>query len=93
MIPFFGGNIKQNIETFSNESLLENRSGKSATFKHKQEINSLYDKKPENIYGNPAFTTQVELDRYIHQEDNEFIWQSERKEILRKYKNYFRIGI
>jgi len=65
MIPFFGGNIKQNIETFSNESLLENRSGKSATFKHKQEINSLYDKKPENIYGNPAFTTQVELDRYI----------------------------
>lgn len=65
MIPFFGGSIKQNIETFSNESLLENRSGKSTTFKHKQEINSLYDKKPENIYGSPAFTTQVELDRYI----------------------------
>lgn len=65
MIPFFGGSMKQNIETFSNESLLENRSGKSSTFKHKQEINSLYDKQPENIYGNPAFTTQVELDRYI----------------------------
>jgi hypothetical protein len=65
MIPFFGGSIKQNIETFSNESLLENRSGKSSTFKHKQEINSLYDKQPENIYGNPAFTTQVDTDRYI----------------------------
>lgn len=65
MIPFFGGSMKQNVETFSNESLLENRSGKSSTFKHKQEINSLYDKQPENIYGNPAFTTQVELDRYI----------------------------
>lgn len=65
MTPFFGGSIKQNIETFSNESLLENRSGKTATFKHKQEIKSLYDKQPENIYGNPAFTTQVELDRYI----------------------------
>ena len=65
MIPFFGGSIKQNIETFSNESLLENRSGKSATFKHKQEIKSLYDVTPENIYGNPVFTTQVETDRYI----------------------------
>ncbi len=65
MIPFFGGSIKQNIETFSNESLLENRSGKSSTFKHKQEINSLYDKQPENIYGTPAFTTQVDIDRYI----------------------------
>lgn len=65
MIPFFGGSIKQNIETFSNESLLENRSGKTSTFKHKQEINSLYDKQPENIYGNKAFTTQVDIDRYI----------------------------
>ena len=65
MIPFFGGSIKQNIETFSNESLLESRSGKGATFKHKQEISSMYDKKPENIYGAPAFTTQVNTDRYI----------------------------
>lgn len=65
MVPFFGGSVKQNIETFSNESLLENRSGKMATFQHKKEINSLYDKKPENIYGNPTFTTQVETDRYI----------------------------
>lgn len=65
MVPFFGGSMKQNIETFSNESLLENRSGKSATFSHKKEINSLYDKKPENIYGNPVFTTQVETDRYV----------------------------
>lgn len=65
MIPFFGGSIKQNIETFSNESLLENRSGKSATFQHKKEVKSFFDKKPENIYGAPAFTTQVNTDRYI----------------------------
>jgi hypothetical protein len=65
MIPFFGGSIKQNIETFSNESLLESRSGKGATFKHKQEISSMYDKTPQNIYGAPAFTTQVNTDRYI----------------------------
>lgn len=65
MVPFFGGTIKQNIESFSNEALIENRSGKNATFKHKEEIKSLYDVEPENIYGNPVFTTQVEIDRYI----------------------------
>lgn len=65
MVPFFGGNMKQNIETFSNQSLLDNRSGNTSTFKHKTELASLYDKAPENIYGAPVFTTQVNTDRYI----------------------------
>jgi hypothetical protein len=65
MVPFFGGNMKQNIETFSNQSLLDNRSGNTSTFKHKTEISSLYDKSADNIYGAPVFTTQINTDRYI----------------------------
>lgn len=65
MVPFFGGNMKQNIEEFSNESLMDNRTGKGDLFKHKTELASLYDKSPENIYGAPVFTTQINTDRYI----------------------------
>jgi hypothetical protein len=65
MVPFFGSNVKQNMEMFSNQSLLDNRTGNTSTYKHKQEIESLYDKKPDNIYGNPVFSSQVNKDRYI----------------------------
>jgi hypothetical protein len=65
MVPFFGSNIKQNIETFSNEALLDSRAGNTSTYKHKKETASMYDTKPENIYGNPVFATQVDTDRYI----------------------------
>lgn len=65
MVPFFGSNTKQNMESFTNESLLDNHTGNTSTFKHKKEIESLYDKKPENIYGNPVFSTQIDTDRYI----------------------------
>jgi hypothetical protein len=53
------------MENFANESLLDSRTGNTSTYKNKKEIASLYDTKPQNIYGNPVFTTQVETDRYI----------------------------
>jgi hypothetical protein len=65
MVPFFGGSVKQNVETFSNESLMDNRTGNVSTFKHKQEAASFYDKSEQNIYGAPVFTEQIDLDRYI----------------------------
>lgn len=65
MVPFFGSNTKQNIETFSNEALLDQHTGNISTFSHKKEISSLYDKTPENIYGNPVFSSQVNMDRYV----------------------------
>jgi hypothetical protein len=65
MVPFFGSNVKQNVETFSNESLLDSRTGNTSTFKHKKETGSFQDKRSENIYGNPVFSTQVDIDRYI----------------------------
>jgi hypothetical protein len=65
MVPFFGGNMKQNIETFTNETILDLHSGNTSTFKHKQETGEFFKNRPENIYGAPVFTTQVETDRYI----------------------------
>jgi hypothetical protein len=65
MVPFFGSNIKQNIETFSNESLLDLHTGKTAVFKHKKEVANMFDNVQENIYGAPLFTNLVDTDRYI----------------------------
>lgn len=64
MVPFFGSNTKQNVEGFSNVSLLDRYTGKSAEFGNKKEVESFYDVKPENINGMPS-TTDVIKDRYI----------------------------
>lgn len=65
MVPFFGSSIKQNTETFSNLSVLDNYTGNKSTFNHKKETESFYDRKAENIYGNPVFATTIDTDRYI----------------------------
>lgn len=65
MVPFFGSNTKQNVEMFSNEALLDQHTGNVSTFSHKKEIGSLYDKTADNIYGNPVFSSEVDMDRYV----------------------------
>lgn len=65
MVPFFGSNIRQNVESFTNETILDLHSGNTSTFKHKKEITPLFENQYQNIYGAPVFTTQVEEDRYI----------------------------
>jgi hypothetical protein len=65
MVPFFGSNIKQNVETFQNEMLLDKYTGNKYTFQHKKEIEPMFDKMEENIYGTPIFTNEINSDRYI----------------------------
>lgn len=64
MIPFFGGNKKQNVEEFSNVPLLDIYTGNKDTFQHKREV-KLNKEQPENIYGNPTFTAFIDTSRYI----------------------------
>jgi hypothetical protein len=64
MVPFYGSNVKQNVETYSNESLLDSRTGNVSTFIHKKETGSFQDRRPENIFGNPVFSSKVEKDRF-----------------------------
>jgi len=64
MVPFFGSNVKQNVETFQNESILDRHTGNTSTFQHKTEIEKMFKEQPEDIYG-PIFSNSVQTDRYI----------------------------
>lgn len=65
MVPFFGSNLKQNVETFSNESVLDRHTGRQATYQPKKEVNKMFDNVQQDIHGTPIFTNQVDTDRYI----------------------------
>lgn len=68
-VPFFGGSVKQNVEQFTNESLLDNYTGNTSHFSHKEEAPQRFDNRPE--YGvngttkTPAFTENVDMSRFI----------------------------
>lgn len=65
MVPFFGSNIKQNVETFTNESKLDNYTGNTSTFIHKQERSPQFKQVSQNIYGAPLLTDHIDTSRYI----------------------------
>lgn len=52
MVPFFGGNIKQNLDDNSTKSILENFTGVSDVFKNKQEVACMSDKSKDFGYVN-----------------------------------------
>lgn len=68
-VPFFGGSVKQNVEQFRNESLLDTYTGNTSHFSHKQEAPNRFESVPEyGINGNtktPAFTENVDMSRFI----------------------------
>lgn len=65
MVPFFSSNITQNIETFTNESKLDNFTGNSSTFFHKSEPMPRFDQVTENIFGAPLLTDHIDTSRFI----------------------------
>jgi hypothetical protein len=52
MVPYFGGNIKQNMNEHSTKSILETHTGRSETFRNKEEVPCLYDKVKDFSYVN-----------------------------------------
>jgi hypothetical protein len=65
MVPFFGSNLKQNIEPFANVSILDAYTGRSNdTFKHKTEVPNMFGPVKQDIHGMPQFTENVDLDRF-----------------------------
>jgi hypothetical protein len=65
MTPFFGGSVRQSIETFANESLLDAKTGNTSTFFRKKETAPLFGNTPQDIHGTPIFTDNVDLSRYV----------------------------
>lgn len=59
MTPFFGSNVRQNTEQFTNDTLLSARTGISSLFKHKKETSPLFEPMTENIYGTPIITDNI----------------------------------
>lgn len=52
MVPFFGGNVKQNLNENSTRSILENYTGVSELFQNKKEQASMYDQVKDVTYVN-----------------------------------------
>lgn len=52
MVPFFGGNVKQNIGDGSSKTILENYTGVGELFQNKKEQASMYDKSKDFGYVN-----------------------------------------
>ena len=70
MVPFFGSNIKQNVESFTNTATLDSYTGNTSHFKNKVEVGPLFTQVKQDITSSgkmstPAYTDTVELDRYI----------------------------
>jgi hypothetical protein len=80
MVPFFGSNVKQNIESYTNVSTLDHYTGNKSTFIHKSEQGPRFDTIKQDIYGTPQVTTSIEMDRFIPSvyRQNEKPFQQER---------------
>ena len=65
MVPYFGSNLKQNIEPFANVSLLDAYTGRSnETFKHKTEVPNMFGPVKQDIHGMPMLTENIDFDRF-----------------------------
>lgn len=65
MVPFFGSNIKQNIESYTNVSILDNLTGNTSTFIHKQEVAPQFVPVKQDISGTPLLTDNINTSRFI----------------------------
>jgi hypothetical protein len=66
MVPFFGSNVKQNTEQFTNDTMLSKHTGVSELFKTKKEVEQFFPLRPQDINGTPILTNNVIVpERYI----------------------------
>lgn len=65
MIPFFGGNVRQNVDSFANVSKLDNYTGNTSTFFHKKEPLQRFEQYSQDIHGTPALTDNIDMSRFI----------------------------
>lgn len=63
MVPFFGSNVKQNMETFANVSVLDHHTGNKDTFFRKKEQEFMGDITYQNPYS-LSFTLGVSKERF-----------------------------
>jgi hypothetical protein len=65
MVPFFGSGVKQNIEPFANQAILDLYAGNTSTYQHKKESGPLFENFSQDIYGTSVLPDNNEQSRYI----------------------------
>jgi|TARA_B000000565_G_scaffold73031_2_gene51524 hypothetical protein len=60
MTPFFGGNVRQNIDAERSSSILETFTGIPTNHIKKEEVSNMFELQRENIYGTPDVTDDFE---------------------------------
>lgn len=69
MVPFFGGNVRQNVESFTNSAKLDHFTGNTSTYIHKSEPLQRFENVAEiGINGTtrtPALTDNIDTSRFI----------------------------
>lgn len=65
MVPFFGSNVKQNIEGYTNEMVLDRYNGNQSSYMPKKEIGNFFSEKKQYIYGTQLVTDDINKERYI----------------------------
>jgi len=66
MVPFFGGSVKQNVDEYATNTILDTYTGNDITYQKKKEIPSMFD--PQANVGNPYGTSNLsgyQQERYI----------------------------
>lgn len=95
MIPFFGSNVKQNTEQFTNNTMLSKHTGVSDLFKTKKEVEQFFPLQPQDINGTPILTNNVIVpERYeasrIRENEKPFPEQQIAAPIAGTYENIIR---
>ena len=60
MTPFFGGNVRQNVDTERSGTLLETFTGVPTNSIKKEEVTNMFELQRENIFGTPDVTDDFE---------------------------------
>ena len=60
MTPFFGGNVRQNIDAERSSSILETFTGIPTNHIKKEEVSNMFELQRENIYATPDLTDDFE---------------------------------
>jgi hypothetical protein len=65
MVPFFGSNVKQNVDLGRGSSILDNHTGSGLDKIVKDSVVQMFDSKPEDIHGTRTFGDTIGIDRFV----------------------------
>lgn len=65
MVPFFGSNVKQNVDLGRGSSILDNHTGSGLDKITKDSVVQMFEPSPQDIHGTRNFGDTIGVDRYV----------------------------